>query len=351
MIEASRITYIFAFLTAGLLATIAGQIGSLLFEQTNLFTSITADLSFEGLLIASLLISTPISLATWIMIFLSFSGIYFRRVLWFYICGGAISAFISYVSLSEMVDSLIALNPAVAAASIGKIAFGTWVASLAVPIFFVTFRADRYHPPTRQANPKRDKTNNEGKIASTESKSVNSSLSKSEHNTGSSTQKGSLLSEPTSDDDHLYETALNEFVSDTYVNATYAKALSLSEGDEIKAKWKYVELRVARLKSQDISVPEHDAVAHEEPLVSGVSERLLDIKTKRKDIANRAVASTNTSTISKALENLGYSITFYNDASFGGYIINSHGEKTGEFFSRIGFRNLARAELNKVIGR
>lgn len=49
------------------------------------------------------------------------------------------------------------------------------------------------------------------------------------------------------DDEAFYKAALDEYEQDEMVPETWAKALSLSSGVNEKAKWKYVELRVAYL--------------------------------------------------------------------------------------------------------
>ena len=53
-------------------------------------------------------------------------------------------------------------------------------------------------------------------------------------------------------DEDMYEIALNELDNDKQVSAIYAKALALSQGDTDKARWKYVDLRVSRLKEQEV---------------------------------------------------------------------------------------------------
>lgn len=51
-------------------------------------------------------------------------------------------------------------------------------------------------------------------------------------------------------DEAYYKLALDEFEENQKVPETWAKALTLSKGDEQSAKWKYVELRVERLSKQ-----------------------------------------------------------------------------------------------------
>jgi|GEM_PF-7113443 len=48
----------------------------------------------------------------------------------------------------------------------------------------------------------------------------------------------------------LYEKALNEFDSDTYIKGIYAKAVSLSKGNHQEVKARYLELRVEILRDE-----------------------------------------------------------------------------------------------------
>lgn len=56
---------------------------------------------------------------------------------------------------------------------------------------------------------------------------------------------------PTSDEEY-YKAALDEYHENEKVPETWAKALTLCEGNQEKAKWKYVELRVEWLNAQDV---------------------------------------------------------------------------------------------------
>ena len=51
-------------------------------------------------------------------------------------------------------------------------------------------------------------------------------------------------------DEHFYKAALDEYDEDAKIPETWAKAITLCKGDEVAAKWKYVELRVEGLVKQ-----------------------------------------------------------------------------------------------------
>ena len=60
------------------------------------------------------------------------------------------------------------------------------------------------------------------------------------------------VSKPATSDEEYYKAALDEYEENEKVPETWAKALTICQGDEDKAKWKYIELRVEWLNSQDI---------------------------------------------------------------------------------------------------
>lgn len=58
-------------------------------------------------------------------------------------------------------------------------------------------------------------------------------------------------SEPATSDEEYYKAALDEYEENEKVPETWAKALTICQGDEDKAKWKYIGLRVEWLNRQD----------------------------------------------------------------------------------------------------
>lgn len=92
-------------------------------------------------------------------------------------------------------------------------------------------------------------------------------------------KKAFETSEERASDIGLYDQALNEFNSDKD-GGIYAKALSLSEGDELKTKAKYLELRVEILKSEQ---KEHQNKLEGEKRAHArsIKEKELEIKGKK----------------------------------------------------------------------
>lgn len=96
-------------------------------------------------------------------------------------------------------------------------------------------------------------------------------------------------SEPATSDEDYYKAALDEYEENEKVPETWAKALTICQGDEDKAKWKYIELRVEWLNGQDI-------VAQKKTLAERIEVNKIQVD---REVANEAVKQTDTVPLSK----------------------------------------------------
>lgn len=100
------------------------------------------------------------------------------------------------------------------------------------------------------------------------------------------TKHARAIQENLIDDEKFYKAALEEFEQDEKVSETWAKAISLSEGDIQKGKWKYVELRVQYLTNEE------RRRAHESKIV--VDRMVTDLK-RRNEVHHEKFKSKNSS--------------------------------------------------------
>ena len=124
-----------------------------------------------------------------------------------------------------------------------------------------------------------------------EQSSIYADLGKSTHfdreNRNKTTNKVSQTT-INSNDEVYYKDALDEVEQNKQVAETWAKALTISKGDALKAKWAYVELRVDRLRAADIENKKQLAAIAErvQSVSTKETEKPVDVKFNRK-AANR----------------------------------------------------------------
>ena len=234
--EASRSKYIIAFIVANFASNMAAKLGDLVFSESDYFNSAIRTGELEQAWFANSAISSVLAAATWIAVFLMFKNIYFQRMLWYVIAGQVIIVLVGF-SISSQTQDLLGLTDTFLLQS-ARLSFAI---AMTVPLFFYVLREDRYYPP---AIPKRNQ----------ERSSRNSQTEAyPEADTVDSLDEPQSVDNPDADDEELYEIALNELDNNTQIGSTYAKALALSEGDIEKARWTYIDLRVANLKIYDES--------------------------------------------------------------------------------------------------
>ena len=231
--EASRSKYIIAFIVANFASSIAAKLGDLIFSASDYFNSAIRTGEVEQTLFASSAISGLLAVGAWIAVFLMFKNIYFQRMLWYVIAGYVIGGLVGFSTLSQMQD-LLGLTDTFLLQS----ALLSFAIVMTVPLFFYVLRKDRYYPPVSVIR-------NEGVPSEVGPKTATTNL-----NVSNIQYEPSLAKTAEPADEEMYEKALNELDNDTAVSAIYAKALALSQGDTDKARWKYVDLRVAKLKDQ-----------------------------------------------------------------------------------------------------
>lgn len=89
----------------------------------------------------------------------------------------------------------------------------------------------------------------------------------------------------------FYESALNEFDSGDYIKGIYAKALSLSDGDESKVKAKYLELRVEILKDEARQVARENIKKEDQAKRSIEDEFISDYEFENKEFLEKTLDS------------------------------------------------------------
>ena len=77
------------------------------------------------------------------------------------------------------------------------------------------------------------------------------------------------------DDESLYLVATNEFESENLIPALWAKAIALAEGDEKRAKYIYIKLRVEQISNAELSLSEFGDEPIEE-FVDEVSQNIIE---------------------------------------------------------------------------
>ena len=255
--EASRSKYIIAFFVANFASGIAATLGNGIFSASGYFNSAISTGEVGQAMLASQALSSLLAAVIWIVVFLMFKNIYFQRMLWYVIAGYVIGGLFEASLLSRVQKALWLTDPYF----IHPVLLG-FVISLSVPVFFSTFRKDRYYPPVPFVQ-------NEGILPGGSPKAAPANL-----NSSSIQHEPSLTQTAEPADEEMYEIALNELDNDKQVSAIYAKALALSKGDTDKARWKYVDLRVAKLKDQEAKGA--NLVSCKDCGVSEPSERLTD---------------------------------------------------------------------------
>lgn len=330
MAEASRSKYISAFILANIASNIVVKLVSLIIGETNAYKEMIEAQNFEAAIRLDNLTCSIFSMIAWVLVFLCFRGVYFKRTLWYYITSVALTILLVNSTPNPFHETL---EPYVNEDFFIMQGWTAFLLSMSVPLYFIYLNEKRYYPPkaqTKSVAPKPAKTvPPRSPLAVTSNEILNSNL----------------------DDEEFYETALRELEEGRAVQSTYAKALTLSEGKVKKAKWKYVELRVTNLKSG--SAPLANVKEVEKPkarMADGVDP--LGAKAyMEKELARRAISSTNTDAITEILEKLGYKIETYNDVHFGGLLVDPQGNNIVEFYSHPDFRNRAKAELGKILKR
>jgi len=255
--EASRSKYIVAFFVANFASRIAAILGDDIFSASDYFNSAIRTGEVEQGLFAGIAISGLSAAATWIAVFLMFKNIYFQRMLWYVIAGNVFGSLLGMGALSRM-QNLLGLTDTFLFLS----ALFIFAIAMTVPLFFYVLRKDRYYPPVFAIR-------NEGVLSGDGPKAAPANL-----NSSSIQHEPSLTQTAEPADEEMYEIALNELDNDKQVSAIYAKALALSQGDTDKARWKYVDLRVGRLKEQEAKGA--NLVSCKDCGVSEPSERLTD---------------------------------------------------------------------------
>ena len=234
--EASRSKYIIVFIVANFASAMAAKLGDLVFSESDSFNSAIRTGELEQALLVNSAISSVLAAATWIAVFLMFKNIYFQRMLWYVIAGQVIGVLVGLRTLSLM-KGLLDLSDDFQR----QFLLISFAIAMAVPLFFYGLRVDRYYPPAiPKRNPERSSGNSQTEAYP-------------EADTVDSLDEPQSVDNPDADDEELYEIALNELDNNTQISSTYAKALALSEGDIEKARWTYIDLRVANLKIYDES--------------------------------------------------------------------------------------------------
>ena len=234
--EASRSKYIIAFIVANFASGIAAKLGGAIFLPSDYFNSAIRTGEVGQAMLASQALSSLLAAVIWIVVFLMFKNVYFQRMFWYVIAVYVIGGLVDFSTLSQMQD-LLGLTDAFLLQS----ALLSFAIVMTVPLFFYVLRKDRYYPPVSAIR-------NEGVLSGGGPKAApaNQNVSDIQH-------KLSLTQTAEPADEEMYEIALNELDNDKQVSAIYAKALALSQGDTDKARWKYVDLRVGRLKEQEVN--------------------------------------------------------------------------------------------------
>ena len=120
-------------------------------------------------------------------------------------------------------------------------------------------------------------------------------------------------------DQDIYLKVEEEFNSDKRQEALWIKSLTLCQGDEQKAKYKYIELRVEQIKETEIEKQAiKDVRRYEGTIVNAASVRqLFNIDKKESYILRLREAGVNATTIYKFLDNNPKARGIYNKAGGG----------------------------------